>query len=382
VRFKARPGGARDADPSSVRAELGLGSPLPAGVRARMESAFGASFAGVRVHTDATGAQLSDQLNARAFTVGQQVAFGRGEFQPGTILGDALIAHELAHVVQQGGAAPSAPMTKGAESGGPVEADADRAAVGAVASLWGLGRVAGALAGRVRPSVRSGLRLSRCSKDGTKKAPPATKPSAPAKKGTWSITQNSTDGSASTPYRSAVRLTFSPDPAQVNCSEIAFVQGVRHVDSSTSASVNPIPTYQSRMTSAGWTLDRINQRKYGWYGYNNDGTPSGLVTPGSSPSPLTNAVLRDTPTNSIPNSSLSFETCAICRTGTDSGTIYGCYTWGFDVDSSYHVTDHASAEQASPSADFNEVVSSWNAQAAGPAARRNAPDQQPLGPFR
>jgi hypothetical protein len=69
-----------------------------------MSSAFGYDFSGVRVHTGTKAASVATELNARAFTVGRDIAFGAGEYQPGTPIGDALIAHELAHVVQQGGA--------------------------------------------------------------------------------------------------------------------------------------------------------------------------------------------------------------------------------------------------------------------------------------
>ena len=72
-----------------------------------MSAAFGYDFSGVRVHTDAKAGELSSQLNARAFTIGSDVAFAGGEYQPGTLIGDALIAHELAHVVQQGGGTPA-----------------------------------------------------------------------------------------------------------------------------------------------------------------------------------------------------------------------------------------------------------------------------------
>ncbi|MEZ5351530.1 MAG: DUF4157 domain-containing protein [Bryobacteraceae bacterium] len=155
--FKAKPGGPRQANPAAVREQLGSGHPLPGDVRSRMESAFGSNFSGVRIHDDATGAQLSGELNARAFTVGEHVAFGAGEFRPGTIAGDALVAHELAHVVQQGGA-PDAAMGKAPGGDAALEEDADLSAISAVSSLWaGVKRNAG-------PAIRSGLRLQRCGK--------------------------------------------------------------------------------------------------------------------------------------------------------------------------------------------------------------------------
>jgi hypothetical protein len=130
---------------------------------------MGHDFAGVRVHTGATAAKLSGELNARAFTVGRDVAFGAGEYHPGTPAGDALIAHELAHVAQQGGSyAAVAPKSEGGHDG-PLEAEADNAAVGAVLSMWG-GVRSGALgvARHVGASLKSGLKLQRCTKTDAK----------------------------------------------------------------------------------------------------------------------------------------------------------------------------------------------------------------------
>ena len=168
TQFKEREGTtAQPTDAESVRDQLGQGRMLDSSTRGRMESAFGSDFSSVRVHDDGGAWGLSSQLNARAFTVGNNVAFGAGEYKPGTPVGDALIAHELAHVVQQGAATQSnAPMLKGDSDYDALEADADVSAVGAVASLWAgakgkvsdIGRNAG-------PSLRSGLRLQRCGGD-------------------------------------------------------------------------------------------------------------------------------------------------------------------------------------------------------------------------
>ena len=83
------------------------GEPLPEAVRQDMESRFGADFSAVRIHRDARAAQASSALNAAAFTVGQQIHFGAGQFNPGSSEGRELIAHELTHTIQQG-AAPQA----------------------------------------------------------------------------------------------------------------------------------------------------------------------------------------------------------------------------------------------------------------------------------
>ena len=83
------------------------GEPLPEAVRQDMESRFGADFSAVRIHRDARAAQASSALNAAAFTVGNQIHFGAGQFNPGSGEGRELIAHELTHTIQQG-AAPQA----------------------------------------------------------------------------------------------------------------------------------------------------------------------------------------------------------------------------------------------------------------------------------
>jgi Domain of unknown function (DUF4157) len=163
--FKRREGGAREADdPQAIQTELGAGQSLDGEVRSRMESAFGESFSGVEVHADADAARLSSDMNARALTVGNHVAFGAGEYQPGTLEGEALIAHELAHVLQQqGGAASGSVAHKGEAGHSGLEEDADRAAVGAVVSTWGgKGKGLANVARNALPTLKSGLRLQRC----------------------------------------------------------------------------------------------------------------------------------------------------------------------------------------------------------------------------
>jgi len=78
----------------------GPGAPLGGGVQSRMEHTLGAGLGDVRVHTGGDSAEAAEELGARAFTVGSDVHFGRGEFAPGSKEGDRLLAHELTHVVQ------------------------------------------------------------------------------------------------------------------------------------------------------------------------------------------------------------------------------------------------------------------------------------------
>ncbi len=174
IDFKSRGNSAKESvDPKSVQSQLDTGHSLDSNTKSKMETAFGQDFSDVKIHTDSKASQLSDDLNARAFTIGKDVAFGSGEYQPGTLIGDALIAHELAHTVQQGGgSSSSAPMQKGESQSGVLEEDADTSAVGAMVSLWG--GIKGGLANIARnamPRLKSGLRLQRCATEKKEEGP-------------------------------------------------------------------------------------------------------------------------------------------------------------------------------------------------------------------
>ncbi len=92
----------RSATPTP--ASSASGSPLPAPVRGFMESRFGADFGDIRIHTDEQAARRNRELHSHAFTIGNQIHFGRNRFEPGTERGRELIAHELTHTIQQGAA--------------------------------------------------------------------------------------------------------------------------------------------------------------------------------------------------------------------------------------------------------------------------------------
>jgi outer membrane protein OmpA-like peptidoglycan-associated protein len=91
-----------NAVPSLVHNVLdSLGQPLDEGTRAFMKPRFGHDFSQVRLHTDERAVESAETVNALAYTVGQDVVFGEGQYVPGTSEGKRLLAHELTHVVQQ-----------------------------------------------------------------------------------------------------------------------------------------------------------------------------------------------------------------------------------------------------------------------------------------
>ncbi|WP_285032033.1 DUF4157 domain-containing protein [Mycolicibacterium sp. lyk4-40-TYG-92] len=83
------------------RATSTPGAPLPTAAKSKMQQAFSFNFDAVRVHTDAAANATATALGARAMTTGADIVFAAGEYAPGTAGGDHLLAHELAHVVQQ-----------------------------------------------------------------------------------------------------------------------------------------------------------------------------------------------------------------------------------------------------------------------------------------
>ncbi|TYO63558.1 DUF4157 domain-containing protein [Bradyrhizobium hipponense] len=98
--------GSADVAPSSVeRALAGPGTPLHPRLQQDMELSFGYDFSKVRLHTDDTAAQSARDISANAYTSGNDVVFGAGKFSPESPGGRRLLAHELAHVVQQNGSA-------------------------------------------------------------------------------------------------------------------------------------------------------------------------------------------------------------------------------------------------------------------------------------
>lgn len=88
--------------PEIVNAALrATGAPLPDEVREQFEARFGHDFSQVRIHTNALAVQSARSVSARAYTVGRDIVFNDGEFQPGNQHGQHLLAHELTHVIQQ-----------------------------------------------------------------------------------------------------------------------------------------------------------------------------------------------------------------------------------------------------------------------------------------
>ncbi len=119
------PGGRVHPDvESAIATSRGHGRALDGPVRERVGEALADPLTDVRVHADEHADTLARSVSARAFTTGADIFFAHGEYRPRTASGDALLAHELTHVVQQRGSPTTGPLTV-TDAGGALETEAE-----------------------------------------------------------------------------------------------------------------------------------------------------------------------------------------------------------------------------------------------------------------
>ena len=87
---------------NKINSTKGSGSGMDSNTQNFMQSRFGTDFSGVKIHTGSDSIQMNRELNAKAFTVGSDIYFNEGQYQPNAESGKHLLAHELTHTVQQG----------------------------------------------------------------------------------------------------------------------------------------------------------------------------------------------------------------------------------------------------------------------------------------
>ncbi|QEC78003.1 eCIS core domain-containing protein [Mucilaginibacter ginsenosidivorax] len=92
-----------DSVSNKIKSSMGGGSTMDTGTRSFMENRFGTNFSDVKIHNNAESEQLNRSLNAKAFTVSNNIYFNSGQYAPESDSGKHLLAHELTHVVQQKG---------------------------------------------------------------------------------------------------------------------------------------------------------------------------------------------------------------------------------------------------------------------------------------
>jgi hypothetical protein len=358
----------------------GGGQSLDTGTKTAMEATLGADFGRVRVHTDAKSHALNQRLNAVAFTTGNDIFFREGKYMPANSSGRELLAHELTHVVQQGGGSSSGKLELG-KADDPYEQEADAVAkrVGKLEPGAPSGAEAGTQpASAFHPVVQpnGGIRMQRGSL--------AVQRTVSTLGGDWDATpsyQLVNDGTQDTGVE-IDRLHFTPkDP--VNATKIGLTQRVVSIQNGSPLALNPsvagrsIPSGQDE---AGSHIDRLEGRTNPIYGMNDPTdaakTLGGSVSAGNSQwgwhykdaggtAQHQDATLYDKPQLSGhgANSSQIFETVALAVEGTQAGTSYGSVRWGWRSDAANRVTkEPVSVVSAGvPSAAFRRSADLWNA---------------------
>ncbi len=145
------------------------GRPLPADIGGRFGQRFGFDFGSVRIHDGAQADRTARAIGADAYSLGPHLAFARGSYEPGSVRGQALLAHELAHVVQHartGGPPVIRRSLAGTLIGGGIGAAVGGVALGLLGSLLGpAGAVAGAILGGLGGAALGGWLGDKASTD-------------------------------------------------------------------------------------------------------------------------------------------------------------------------------------------------------------------------
>lgn len=164
-------------------------------------------------------------------------------------------------------------------------------------------------------------------------------------------------------YKLDVELKFLPKTS-VACDDVAFIQAIDSVDSEGRSHHRYSSSDQdARKTPSNWSIDRRAGAPSPFYGTYKDPSSGALVdrgiTAGKGGASPTAAILGDKPSWSMATID-HFETCVICRRGTNLGQVYGCATWGFTNTSAGKVTLMPRNFRQMPSDQFKEARAAWN----------------------
>jgi Domain of unknown function (DUF4157) len=311
----------RDAPASVERVLAGSGRPLDAPLRQDMETRFGHDFSQVRLHQGGAAAQSAREVDALAYTVGNDIVFGAGQFAPHGGQGRQLLAHELAHVVQQGGGARLQRQPAPEGSGDGLKAAATPAA-GSVATP--------AAAGEMKVFMTEFV----TGVQGTIEFVPDVK---------------------ACPKCKSIRL--------VQIVRVAEPDGTTHVFAGTESQRNKVKTKEDKKAGVkeGFFIDHYSAKCTKGNGCSvfyrdhapnttrsQDGACDGVTA--------TKASLWDRPSGPALYG-FQFETCAKCA---DTGIDLTCVDWGFSSDKDGKVTLAKPVQHTAPSATYASATAIFN----------------------
>ena len=367
-------GVASNADAAVSRAESSSGNPLPLDLRRRFEDSLGASLSRVRVHTGPESAAAARAVSARAYTVGQDIHFGEGHFAPSDASGIHLLAHEVAHTVQNQGAAVQRTGAFDVSSpGDAAEVEAERAADAMVATSGAttVGH-AGPAVGRVALSATPTAWLARAdmvTNGGTFKV------------SGYSETDADPGNDTAKSVGASIKITFTPAET-VTSDKISFVQIMKTLSGTTPYLFEneKARATDAKSTDAGWAVDRLAGRKSANYGQNNDGTAGSNTTFGhrKSKTDVVDATMTDGISLPRPKSTTFSSDATTYALDNTNSKYLGGIVWGFSTDAAGKVTKKANSIQSmgDPGGVQKTALEKWNEQAAlADASKKNAADQ-------
>lgn len=395
---------------SAMERERSNGRPLHDRTRQKMESRFGADFAGVRVHLGERAEALAESMQAAAFTSGRDVFFGRGESDPESARGNELLTHELAHVIQQRGRAPAPGLLMGG-AGDRYEQEAAMAARQVQTGTLAIPSLSPAPAGLIQrqPKKKEDKKKEDKKKDPPKK--PETAGSAtpvPTWAGEFTAAGYNVGGDRES-FGADIEITFTPNE-KVDAEKIALVQSVNSARSGLSGQVDPrdeapqpsfVKTEKDQEIFKSRLVEDVND-----FGAHIDAPPSSrtplaaMKSPpkgdeslgGSVPTADYTLDVKDESTRKhtqfgwrtkekgmqpaqmgdIPRMHLEaeesgfqhFETTALAVEGVQKGTYYGSVKWGWDKAAKSDTATPIAfglAQQAAPSREVTSASGKWNA---------------------
>lgn len=355
-----------EASAALARANADTGRAVPQALRRRVEAATGADLHGVRIHTGESSGKAARMLNARAYTVGRDVHFARGQYRPGSREGDRLIAHELVHTIQQGpGAAAQTKLEIGAP-GDAAELEAD-AIAGAIVDGHGPARAPAPR--RVSAARKAISRVELKNGDAKFDVDP--------------YSELDDDNGKDTARKVGAQIGITYTSAETYRSDkIAFVQTIRPTKDNASYLFDNMKPRATDATAgeAGWAVDRLKGKKSPIYGQDDTGSAAETTKFGyrKSKTDAKDAWMYDgIQLNRAVGQKVAVDAVAFAFDETN-GAYLGGVSWGFETDAKGTTKKKAAALQSAgnPAGIHKEALKKWNEQAElKDETKRNARDQ-------
>lgn len=324
------------------------GHVLPDSTRNYFEPRFNQDFSQVRIHSDGQAAQLASGINAKAFTLGHNIVFNTGQYQPFNHSGRRLLAHELTHVVQQ---TRSRPATDGYCIQRMTDASFESSGLGTAISS-GTMVADNAIMGHTF-TARNCRGLYGCNINFA---------FGKAYKGVYAYAAAGRDVRG---VYVKISSTFN-SPVCGRCNTVRLIQTLRNITKGSGGNIETAdPGNATRRArsgwgdtnapSRGWRIDRLTSATNPYYTSGASGDTGTSTTP---------ANLWDAPGDwsTDSNAGKEFQTCAVCDHG-GTRKVMACVNWGYYTDSARRINFRPATPSAScgPSRELEDAASRWDA---------------------